>query len=258
MVEVELGGILEEKLRRLVELGLYSSLSEAVRDAIRRLLEHLDLRSIALKLYLNTNASFQYVTEFAEMSYDDMIEFLMSRGIVPLLGIVSDRDTASLDPSREYVLDPFTLYTMYRADMYKFLEVLVDRDYVFLAPSSISSWAEAIFFKRLTRYLEHHDILKFFNVDRVEVPGFKAKLTLHEQYAIFYATKHKNCILLSDDVRTREYARSLGVSSLSSISVLYTLREEFKREELEDVIYRLKAIPLKIPDSVLEALGIVV
>ena len=52
MVDVEISGILEEKLRRLVELGLYSSISEAVRDAVRRLLQQLDMRSLALKIFL--------------------------------------------------------------------------------------------------------------------------------------------------------------------------------------------------------------
>jgi Arc/MetJ-type ribon-helix-helix transcriptional regulator len=50
-VSVEISGLLERRLRRLVDLGLYSSVSEAVRDAIRMLFERLDLKSLALELY---------------------------------------------------------------------------------------------------------------------------------------------------------------------------------------------------------------
>ncbi|MEM4476262.1 MAG: hypothetical protein QXG07_03135, partial [Desulfurococcaceae archaeon] len=84
MVDVEISGILEERLRRLVDLGIYSSLSEAVRDAVRRLLDQMDLKNLALKLYTLSEASFQYVVEFADSSFDDMTEYFITRGYTPL------------------------------------------------------------------------------------------------------------------------------------------------------------------------------
>jgi metal-responsive CopG/Arc/MetJ family transcriptional regulator len=60
-VSVEISGLLERRLRRLVDLGLYSSVSEAVRDAVRALFERLDLRALALELYTVREASLGYV-----------------------------------------------------------------------------------------------------------------------------------------------------------------------------------------------------
>ena len=48
---IEIKGILEEKLELLVEAGLYSSKTEAIRDSIRHLLEDQDFLSIAINLF---------------------------------------------------------------------------------------------------------------------------------------------------------------------------------------------------------------
>lgn len=258
MVEVELGELLEEKLRRLVELGLYPSLSEAIRDAVRKLLDQLDLKSLALELYLNTDASFQYITEFAGASYEDMIEYFISKGILPLLGVLDQDDVAELTISEKYVLDKFTIYIMYKSGLFKFLRTLSEKGYVFLAPSSISSWTEVLLFRQLISYAQNRSIIRFFDTGNIVISGSKVKLTIHEQYAIYYALKNKDHILISDDIRTRKYAKSLGVRALSSLSVLYTLRNTIAPEELEEAIFKLKTIPLNIPDDLVRGFGIAV
>ncbi|ADI32341.1 ribbon-helix-helix domain-containing protein [Staphylothermus hellenicus] len=250
MVEIELGDILKEKLKRLVELGYYSSISEAVRDAVRRFLERIDLKEIALNLYLRGEASFQYITSFAEMSFDDMIEYFLARGLYPMLGATSMNEIFFLDPQNKHVLDPLTIYIIYKADLFEVVKKLSNKGYVFYIPSSISGWAEALFFRRLSSYLKNEGFIKFFDVGNLRVHSDNVKLTLHEQYAIYFSKKYK-AVLISDDIRTREYAAKNNVVSTSVLSLIYTLQRELSMDQIRDYIFRLKTIPISVPEEFL-------
>ncbi len=255
MVDVEISGLLEEKLRRLVELGIYSSLSEAVRDAIRRLLDQIDLRYIALKLYVSSDASFQYISEFSETTFDEMIEYMIGHGYTPLIGVERISDLTILKKERKYVLDPLTLYIIYKTGMHKYLEELVNEGYTFLMPDSVKSWVEVITARRLFHVLGLKGVIEFFSIGSLKTNVGKAKLTKHEIYAIHYASKCRECIMLTDDMRTRSFARSNNVEAYSSLSILYTLKDTI--DDLEDVLISLKSFPVVIPSSIVGVLGIV-
>ncbi|MCD6195301.1 MAG: hypothetical protein J7J82_00745 [Staphylothermus sp.] len=255
MVDVEISGILEERLRRLVEIGLYSSLSEAVRDAIRRLLEQIDLKKIGLKLYFETDASFQYITELSDSTLDEMIEYFLMRGYTPLLGVETRNDVAVLDEENKYLLDPLTLYVMYKANILKYLVTLSrKKNIVFLVPETIRYYAETLFTNRLLDYLDFEKTLNYFEMPIISSRIQKSRLTKNEQAIIQYAIKHKNAAIISDDIKTRKYAEKYGVKAYSSISILYSVKDEL--EDPLTCIYMLKSIPLIIPPSVMEVFNI--
>lgn len=256
MVDVEISGILEERLRRLVDLGIYSSLSEAVRDAVRRLLDQMDLMNLALKLYTSSEASFQYVVEFADTSFDDMTEYFITRGYIPLIGLEGPDDIEFLTPGKRYVLDPLTMHIVFKSDLYKYLSKLAQRGYVFLAPSSVKNWSEVLISRRLLHLLESRNLVGFFNSEAVNL-GLnlaKAQLTKHEQYAIAYAKDTYGATLITEDFRTRGYARSIGVNAVSSLSIVYTLRDSISVGELRELIYYLKSIPIIMPVELIKSL----
>ncbi|RLG81965.1 MAG: hypothetical protein DRO40_08800 [Thermoprotei archaeon] len=258
MVDIEISGVLEERLRRLVELGVYSSISEAVRDAVRRLLDQLDLKELAFKLYVSSDASFQYVSEFADTSFDEMIEYMVSKGFVPLIGIESTGDLTTLKEDKKYVLDPLTIYVIYKSELFKYFAKLPREGYEFLIPDSVKSWVEVLVARRLFHAFEYKGLIKFFETTGLKAPSLKTRLTRHEQYAINYVKKNNDCILLTEDIRTRKYARSRGVKAYSSISILYTLKDNIDNDSIADVLFSLKSIPLIIPASIMEVFGIAI
>ena len=83
---IEISGWLEEQLERLVEIGLYSTKSEVVRDAIRRFLETLDMPALALKLYRVKGISLGLAAEIADKTYEEMITYMITKGVIPELG----------------------------------------------------------------------------------------------------------------------------------------------------------------------------
>ncbi|MCS7128948.1 MAG: hypothetical protein N3E36_02180 [Sulfolobales archaeon] len=256
MVDVEISGILEERLRRLVDLGIYSSLSEAVRDAVRRLLDQMDLRNLALKLYTLSEASFQYIVEFADSSFDDMAEYFITKGYMPLIGLEGPDDVQLLTPGKKYILDPLTIYIVFKSNLYKHLAKLAQRGYVFLVPDSAKNWSEVLISRRMLHLLESRNLVEFFNSEVVNL-GLnlaKAQLTKHEQYAIAYARDTHGATLITEDFRTRGYARSMGVNAVSSLSIIYTLRDSISVGELRELIYYLKSIPVIIPIELIKSI----
>jgi Arc/MetJ-type ribon-helix-helix transcriptional regulator len=86
---VEIKGILEDRLELLVKSGLYASKSEAVRDSIRHLLNELDMKELAFKLYKDGQISTGLALEIAEMNLVSFLEECKQRGIEPKIGIES-------------------------------------------------------------------------------------------------------------------------------------------------------------------------
>lgn len=255
MVEIELGGLLEEKLRRLVELGFYTSLSEAVRDAVRRLLREIDLMKIALKLYLDSDASFQYVTYYAEASFEEMIEYMLQHGYTPLLGLhkLDEKTVESIVNQREYVLDPITIYVVYKTNLLDIMSTLRRQGYRFYAPASIKTWSELLEARRIPFLLEERRVLEYFSVGKIRGSTRKTRLTLHEIYSIEYA-KENNAVLLSEDIRTREHASREGVVSTSIVFLIYLSKEFINKERVLSALQELKTIPVIVPDNIVEEL----
>lgn len=86
---VEIKGEIENKLEKLLLAGFYKSKSEAVRDAIRHLLEEYDTRELAVSLYRQGKVSIAKAAEIAGVSFSRMKELLVEAGVNPRLGAES-------------------------------------------------------------------------------------------------------------------------------------------------------------------------
>ena len=89
---IEIKGILEEKLELLVEAGLYSSKTEAIRDSIRHLLEDQDFLSIAINLYKNNKVSTGKAAEIANLTVADFISECQKRRVKLSIGLDAIED----------------------------------------------------------------------------------------------------------------------------------------------------------------------
>jgi Arc/MetJ-type ribon-helix-helix transcriptional regulator len=84
---VEIKGELEQKLEKLLLAGLYNNKSEAVRDAIRHLLEKYSNKDLAISLYRQGKISIAKAAEIAGVSFSKMKDVLTEAGVRPRLGV---------------------------------------------------------------------------------------------------------------------------------------------------------------------------
>ena len=84
---VEIKGEFEEKIKRLMDAGLYSSVAEVVRDAIRHMLKEYDEKELAVSLYRQEKVSIAKAAKIAGVSFSKMKEILIKKGLNPRLGV---------------------------------------------------------------------------------------------------------------------------------------------------------------------------
>lgn len=84
---VEIKGEFEDKIKQLMDAGLYSSVAEVVRDAIRHMLKEYDGKDLAVSLYRQEKVSLAKAAAIAGISVKKMKELLIHRGINPALGV---------------------------------------------------------------------------------------------------------------------------------------------------------------------------
>lgn len=89
---VEIKGDFETKIKRLIDAGLYGSITEAVRDALRHLLREYDEKEIAAALYKEGKVSLAKAASIAGVSLTKMKEILIGKGINPRLGVEGVRE----------------------------------------------------------------------------------------------------------------------------------------------------------------------
>jgi predicted HTH domain antitoxin len=82
------------EIEYLLKIGAYHTEGEVLKDALRQLLlSRPKYRiGIAVKLYTDDKISLGKAAELAGISFDEMKEVLMQRGIKPKLGIVTISD----------------------------------------------------------------------------------------------------------------------------------------------------------------------
>ncbi len=245
VVSVEISGVLEKKLRRLVELGVYASVAEAVRDALRLLLRELDLRSLALELYLERGASLGYAAEFAEETIDSMIDYMLSRGVTPVLGAIVEEDYMPVEGAA--IIDPSALFVIFKSGLGGLIGELAASGLVLYASRDLESVMQVLTADRLRRGMPPVDGITLVRTPRVDEERDHL-ITLHELAAVEYAYLN-GITLLSDDARVRDYARSRGVRARSSLSLIttYVSLHGSPPEELDEIIVSLKAIPVLVP-----------
>ncbi len=89
---VEIKGDFETKIKRLIDAGLYGSITEAVRDALRHLFREYDEKEIAAELYREGKVSIAKAANIAGVSLSRMKKILMEKGINPRLGVEGVRE----------------------------------------------------------------------------------------------------------------------------------------------------------------------
>ncbi|HID40603.1 MAG TPA: hypothetical protein EYP33_00405, partial [Pyrodictium sp.] len=220
VVSVEISGILEKKLRRLVELGVYSSVAEAVREAVRRLFEDIDLKSLAIELYIERGASLSYAAEFAEETIESMIDYMLSKGVTPVIGGIVEEDYEEIDDGVIFA-DPLSLYVIYKSNLASLLDELFSRGLILLAPAEAESYLQILVADRIRRGLPVPFRVETVRLPRVLEEHSEPPLSTMEVAAVEYSLKTGTPVLL-DDARARDYARKRGARAYSTLSLVTT------------------------------------
>ncbi|MEM1641015.1 MAG: UPF0175 family protein [Acidilobaceae archaeon] len=245
-MSVEISGLLERRARKLVELGLYGSVSEVVRDALRRYFETLDLKRVALDLYLLKDVSLSYAAEIAGLSYDEFLDYLLYRGVQPLLGVLSSSEVDVVEG--ELLLDPSSVHTIYKSRLAEVLPKTKDLEIDLLVPKQLEARVQALNALRVRLGLPAIPISSYVELD-VDDQEEPKSITSLEKACVDYARK-EGITLISDDIRVRSEATRNGTRTGSSLSILETLirRNVFESEiEIAEVLYSLRAVPVLIP-----------
>lgn len=246
VVSVEIGGILERRLRKLVELGLYGSVSEVVRDALRRYFEILDLKKIALDLYLSKNVSLGYAAEIAGLSYDEFLDYLLYNGVQPLLGVLSASEVDVVEG--DLLLDPSSVYAIYKSRLAELLPKTKELEINLLIPKQLEARVQSLNAIRVRLGLPAIPVSSYVELEVDDREDSKS-ITPLEKACLDYAKK-RGATLISDDIRVRHEAARNKVRASSSLSIIETL---FRRNALDnkiniyEVILSLKAVPILVP-----------
>lgn len=255
VVSVEIGGVLERKLRRLAELGLYASVAEAVREAVRQMLQNIDLRRLALDLYINKGSTLHYAAEFADETFKGFIDYMLGKGVTPSIGGILPEDFRSVD-GENLVVDALTTFTMYTSDIASIAGGLKGSVTVAI-PRAIEAQVHLLDAWRIRRGFQPVGHVEFVDVRVRDEEPRDMLMTPLEASIIGYAEK-EGLALLTDDYRLRLAARSLGVRAYSSISLVTTYIEVngSPPPRLPEILLSARAIPLLVPASAVEAWGL--
>ncbi len=248
VVSVDITGVLEERLRRLVELGLYASVAEAVREGVRRLLSTIDLKEIALKLYTEKNATLNYICEFSGSSCTEIIDYLLEKEVLPLLGATEIKDKPVLGEQNNILIDPSAIYVLYNSRLSSFVSILKELGYVIFIPRSLKSYLEVLEARALFKKNMKSPI-------GIEIGTECGKTSIHEKGIIISSLERdtliyaKSCgyILITEDIRLRQFAEKLGLHAYSWLDLVYFYREKLEKTGLEELLLSLKAIPVILP-----------
>ena len=255
---IEISGWLEEQLERLVEIGLYSTKSEAVRDAIRRFLESIDMSSIALKLYRNRNISLGLAAEIADKTYEEMLTYMVTKGVIPELGepdinmLLKQYEIlmSSQGSNLPFIVDYSALSLMYYTDLIDYLDKL--HNSIFYIPSQLIYSLRLLDIKRIVLYKAKSNT-KIFNIKslnkRINTSSVKRLgLTIYEYEALQLA-KSLNLILLSEDMRIREKAKNDNIKAASTLALILYMRDAgiLDKSIITNIIERAKSYPIIVP-----------
>lgn len=239
VVSVEISGVLEEKLRRLVELGIYASVSEAVRDAIRNMLESLDLRKIALNLYLEKGSSLHYACHFSDTPCPAFIDYLLLQGYTPGLGFLDP--PPNVDENASYVLDYSSAYVIYTSTLSGVIDQIVTLE--LQVPSIMRNYYNLLRVRAVRVNSKPSRALPLVEV-RLRNPPQSLLVTSHEYSIIKYA-EETGSVLVTDDIYIQNVARERKIMIIPSISLLvYAFRKGVINEiQYRETLMSLDSIP---------------
>jgi len=246
VVNIEISGPFEERLRRLVEIGVYASAAEAVRDALRKLMNELDLRKIALSIYTMKGSSLMYFCEFSEEPCPSAIGYILVNEVVPRLGAETREDTEPPLPGAQIILDPSAVLVAYSSLGVRAYEAL-NGVYEFVVPEPLAGF-ERVYYARLARL----GVKARFNPRRVQIrvprQQPEATITPLEAAIVKYAASTESIIVV-DDGYTREYARRSGARVTTTAALLRaaTSRGLLRPSEAAEILFSLRSVPYLVP-----------
>jgi len=257
VVSVEISGILEEKLRRLVDLGLYASVAEAVRDGVRKLLSELDFARIAADLYTRKNMTLAYACELSGLSCQEFIDYLILNRIQPLIG--SYKLEESID--NNIVLDILSMIVLFDTGLY---DIFVDKlnnfgIKIFILDNLKDRFRMIMAYayrRGLIRNMNEPDFIHIHNKN-IKIKNIRKIILLDEEASIAYAAKECGCSLVTPDIRLRDWSRQIGIQSYCLTDIFYKLYKNnlITTSEMYNIFYKLKTIPLILPPEYDTILG---
>ncbi len=253
VVSVDITGVLEERLRKLVELGLYASVAEAVREGVRKLLKDLDMRKIALQLYTSKNVTFHYTCYFSDTPCDLMIDYFLENEVVPLLGAIEINYELTEINNRQLILDPSSLYTLYSSNLPKVANKFLDLGYTFYIPKTLKNYQDVLQAKALVK----NKINSLVSIRQTNNCGGK---NINEKHIIMSDAEKEaiktalGCgyLLVSEDIRLRAFAKQYNIKTISWTELLFHYKDYIGDTELADLLVSLKSIPILIPPQLEE------
>jgi len=232
---IEISGLLEKQLQLLVDIGLYSSKTEAVRDAIRRLLNAVNIADIAVNIYAQGKISLACASELAEQPIPDFFIKLLGKGIAPKLISINkniDEVVENIDKKKTLIFDVSSLYSMYLSEtLSTFRKILTymseKRNIKTIVASETVLHLKFIELKRLISFGHRSPALPLtvVNINSNDLRKFKNKflkeqsLTLAEIASQYLASK-LNGVLITDDSKALEIADKAGVYTVSTLTLL--------------------------------------
>ena len=221
---VEIGEYFDEILDALVESGLYSSKAEVVRDALRRFVESIDMRSIGLRAYTR-GSTFWRALRIAGCGFDEFISYLVASGVAPEIGC---REVPPAPPSSILVLDPVSLELLGRIGV---LEVIARR---VVLPKELEGIV------RRVEYVTGSVLdVRFESVSGYRQLARRLGVTPEEAAVLKLAARYG--LLVYCDPRL---AGRAGAASVRSISCCYSLLRLVDKSVWEP---RFEALPVPMP-----------
>lgn len=216
---IEIDGYLEQKLDVLVSTGLYATKTEAVRDAIRRLVQQIDLVSILIGMYRRGRVSLGYLAEASDLSFDDALMAIQRRGHTPRLGVgelgVVEAEVRRLGSVDTVVVEGFTLGVLVGC-----LGKQVFSDRPWLVQITQHQMEHLTVDTRRMVVANLNSGVSFVSGLRsVDEFATQNSVSRGEAASILAASKI-GCPLVADDERVRNTAERTGVAVASSVSVI--------------------------------------
>lgn len=222
---IELDGYLERRLDLLVSLGLYSTKSEVVRDAIRHLLDRTEITKITLGMYRKGLASLGFCAEASELSYDEILSLMQRKGIKPKLGPEAleevEEEARTLASAENVVLEALPLIVLSRVPGLDTLRRLSKKFWVTQQETEVLAFETRRAVLRLIKAPEKA-LSVLTGVRGYEEISVRGSLSLGEASALAGALKLKG-VVVADDQRTRAVAKELGCTAASTPGMLLYL-----------------------------------
>ncbi len=259
VTNIEISGYTEDILEALVKAGIYSNKTEAVREAIRRFIESFDMKEISFRAYKDEKITFQLALEISGLNIEELIWYLLKRGIAPELGLV-DVDEAkeglrTIEEKNLFVFDlssAFTILELNGIDVIKRLQkrLIIGKETGKVIRSLIMRYSKI---RGSLVSLGDYELYQL----KMPLGEFARKngMSIQEAEALMIAKKEGG-IYVSDDIRSRQIAKSKGVSSVPVISIFIYERQQnmLTDNEFNEIVMKMGMVPLLVPFEILSGM----